>query len=106
MFGEDWGAHPSSTQHLARQLANDRKILWVNSIGLRRPRLDRHDLARLGHKLAGAARGTRKAATGREPPPANLTVAAPLVLPFPGSRMAERINHALLKLQTRATLAR
>jgi glycosyltransferase involved in cell wall biosynthesis len=105
MFGEDWGAHPSSTQHLARQLAHDRKILWVNSIGLRRPRLDRHDLARLGHKLASAARGTHKAA-GREPQPANLTVAAPLVLPFPGSRIAERINHELLKLQTRATLTR
>ena len=36
VFGEDWGAHPSSTQHLMTRLAGDRDILWVNSIGLRR----------------------------------------------------------------------
>jgi hypothetical protein len=54
MFGEDWGALPSSTQHFAHELVADRKILWVNSIGLRRPRLNRHDLLRLARKLTGA----------------------------------------------------
>src|SRR4051812_14787077 len=104
MFGEDWGAHPSSTQHLARQLVRDRRILWVNSIGLRRPRLTRHDLARLGRKLAGAWQGTKKPAPEQTPPP-GLTVAAPLALPFPGSRIAERLNAELLARQLRPKLA-
>ena len=39
IFGEDWGRHPTSSQALAAELARDRRVLWVNSVGLRRPRL-------------------------------------------------------------------
>ncbi|MGL5800632.1 MAG: hypothetical protein ACRCYN_11340, partial [Plesiomonas sp.] len=51
VLGEDWGGHPSSTQHLIKRLLHDRQIIWVNSIGLRRPRLNRRDLSRLWQKL-------------------------------------------------------
>lgn len=52
MFGEDWGRHPSSTQMLAQALvAQGQRVLWVNSIGLRRPRLTRHDLQRAYEKM-------------------------------------------------------
>jgi glycosyltransferase involved in cell wall biosynthesis len=105
MFGEDWGALPSSTQHFAHELVADRKILWVNSIGLRRPRLNRHDLLRLARKLTGALR-TAPAPTARQAPPPGLTVAAPLALPFPGSALAQRINRELLAGQLRPALAR
>jgi glycosyltransferase involved in cell wall biosynthesis len=103
MFGEDWGAHPSSTQHLASQLATDRKILWVNSIGLRRPRINQYDLLRLGRKLASALR-RRSGLSGDKP--SSLTVTGPLVLPFPGSTTAERINRELLKRQLDPVIAR
>lgn len=46
VFGEDWGGLPSSTQHLVRHLAPSRRTLWVNSIGLRRPRMTATDLGR------------------------------------------------------------
>ena len=105
MFGEDWGAHPSTTQHLARYLVRDHKIAWVNSIGLRRPRLNRNDLARVGQKLVNALHGAPKQ-TGREPPPAGMTVLAPVILPFPGNRLIERINRELLATQLRPALAR
>ena len=29
VFGEDWGAHPSSTQHLIRHLAPGRRVVEV-----------------------------------------------------------------------------
>jgi len=51
VFGEDWGGLPSSTQHLIRHLAKTRKVVWVNSIGLRRPTLGLCDLKRAWHKL-------------------------------------------------------
>jgi len=38
VFGEDWGSHPSSTQHIVSHLAANRRVLWVNSLGLRRPK--------------------------------------------------------------------
>lgn len=51
MFGEDWGRHPSSTQHLARELAKYHDITWVNSIGLRAPRFNLSDMGRALRKL-------------------------------------------------------
>lgn len=51
VFGEDWGGLPSSTQHLVGQLAADRKTVWINSIGLRRPRVCLHDIKRIWNKI-------------------------------------------------------
>jgi len=51
VFGEDWGAHPSSTQHIVNVLSQTRSVIWLNSIGLRKPKLTRHDLGRLFNKV-------------------------------------------------------
>jgi len=53
VFGEDFGGLPSSTQHLVRHLAKQHKVLWVNSIGLRQPRLSVKDITRAFNKLTG-----------------------------------------------------
>ena len=90
VFGEDWGAHPSSTQHLVRHLARDRQVVWVNSIGLRRPRLSGADLTRAWRKLraAGAAPVQREAAPG--------PIVQPLALPMAEGALARRLNRALI----------
>ena len=51
VFAEDWGQLPSSTQHLIKHLAPNRKIIWVNSIGLRKPQFTLHDIKRVYDKL-------------------------------------------------------
>lgn len=51
MLAEDWGKHPSSSQHLARELAKFHDITWVNSIGLRAPRLNLSDMGRVFKKI-------------------------------------------------------
>ncbi len=51
VFGEDWGAHPSSTQHLVKVLGQTRPVIWLNSIGLRKPKLSLHDFKRLFNKV-------------------------------------------------------
>jgi len=53
VFAEDWGGLPSSTQHLINHLAKYRKIVWVNSIGLRRPNFGWQDIKRALDKLRG-----------------------------------------------------
>lgn len=53
VFGDDWGGHPSSVQHLFRRIAQTHRTLWVNTVGLRPPRLDLRDAQRVVRKLRG-----------------------------------------------------
>ncbi len=92
VFGEDWGAHPSSTQHLVKRLAATREIIWVNSIGLRRPRLNGADVARLAAKIAAMG-------SNAEPPvpaPASLSIVNPKAVAWPGNALASAMNARLL----------
>ena len=94
VFGEDWGRHPSSTQHLVSHLLCDRKALWVNSVGLRRPRLTMSDFRRLVGKGVSMLRGRNKqeGASGEHTP----IILEPKVLPFPGNPVAGFVNrHSL-----------
>jgi glycosyltransferase involved in cell wall biosynthesis len=40
VFADDWGRHPSSSQHLMAHLMDRYQVYWVNTIGTRAPRLD------------------------------------------------------------------
>jgi len=106
VFGEDWGAHPSSTQHLVARLARDRDVIWVNSIGLRRPRLDRRDLGRVVAKLKGAARSRPPNAATAPPLGGRMTIVEPRAVSWPGSRAARLFNKLSLGAQLRGALAR
>lgn len=92
VFGEDFGAHPSSTQHLVRHLAEDRRVVWVNSIGLRRPKLSAHDIGRAARK-AVAALGPRRAQPAARTP---FPVVQPLAIPMAQGMAARRLNRALI----------
>ena len=104
VFGEDWGAHPSSTQHLVGRLAHERDVIWVNSIGLRRPRLDMRDVKRAFNKLGRALRprGPRTVATN--PPPARMSLLDPRAISWPGSRAAAMVNRVSVGRQLRTAL--
>ena len=95
VFGEDWGAHPSSTQHLAACLADGRRVLWVNSIGLRRPRLTAADASRAARKVARAllSRCFRKPSRESRAP---FPTVQPLVVPMARWRPLRALNRALL----------
>lgn len=100
VFGEDWGGLPSSTQHLIRHLARERKILWVNSIGLRSPRLSRHDGGRLVKKITAfivQKMFANKITTVPTRP--NVFIISPLSIPAPASIFARKLSAYLLRLQ-------
>ncbi len=94
VFGEDWGAHPSSTQHLVKRLAKNRNVLWINSIGLRKPRLNGSDFRRLIMKLVALVD------SGESPKGFEQTglveIVQPRAIPFPGNKWVRVVNKILL----------
>ncbi|WP_298441730.1 glycosyltransferase [uncultured Ferrimonas sp.] len=89
IFGEDWGRLPSSSQHLALALQKQFRLVWVNSIGLRQPRLT--DLRRLLRK------GLAQSHSAGEHAP--FPVIAPKVWPLAQSRWLQRHNRQQLARQ-------
>jgi len=95
VFSDDWGRHPSSCQHLVSQLLPRRDVIWVNTIGTRRPRLDRLTLLRGLEKL-GHWVGRRSLA---ETIPSGLQVVSPWMWPSFGSSWERSLNRSLLLRQ-------
>jgi len=104
VFGEDWGGLPSSTQHIVGELiGRGHRVLWVNSIGLRRPRVS--DLGRVIRKVS-AAIGAAKTPARVRSGPAPTAILNPLAPPAPNSRLERTIARAMLGRQVRAAMAR
>ena len=108
VFGEDWGRHPSSTQHLMKCMTNQHQVYWVNSIGLRRPGL--RDGKRILEKFKQLKHATSNDFNHGNAQPVSekqpLGILAPVAIPWPGSYIAYVINRLLLTYQTRALLAK
>ena len=75
-FAHDWNGDPTSKTHIMRILSEKNRILWVDSIGMRRPTVSGRDARRLARKLRQITRGLVTVNP-------NLHVASPLVLPLP-----------------------
>src|SRR5581483_1623069 len=88
--GEDWWYHnPHSNKHLMQELArNGNRVLFVNSTGLRTPRLfrDRYAWKRIARKLRSLMVFLRRAEPG-------LYVLTPVALPI-----TRRLRHLILRL--------
>ena len=98
VFGEDWGGHPSSTQHIIKILGKNRPIIWLNSIGLRKPKLTLRDLLRLvskvksfffNHSNNDNAEGDNNRAI----------IINPIVVPCADSWLALKVSKLILKCQ-------
>lgn len=51
IFGEDWGRFPSTTQHIGKVLLERNRVMWVGSLGHRKPRLSFSDVKRIFEKI-------------------------------------------------------
>ncbi|MBX3252481.1 MAG: glycosyltransferase, partial [Myxococcales bacterium] len=90
-FAKDWHEDPTSNHHVLRELAKSRRVLWLNSIGTRTPKLGSgRDLGKMKRKLAELARGPVNVEN-------DLWVFSPMVLPLPHSAVARRINREILR---------
>jgi glycosyltransferase involved in cell wall biosynthesis len=96
-FSHDWTGDPLSKTHLMRILARDNRVLWINSIGYRTPKVNRADFSRAWNKLLAAREPLREV----EP---NLFVLNPLAIPAYGSAAVRRINRWWLLSQVRRAM--
>lgn len=92
VFSDDWGRHPSSCQHLVRALLPRFEVVWINTVGTRRPRADRLTVRRAAGKLAA---WLRRSAPGRGTDD-NPRVLDPLMWPSFGSSFGRRLNRRQL----------
>ena len=96
-FSNDWSGDPLSKTHLMRLLARDNRILWVNSIGYRRPNVNRADAGRAWRKLSAAMTPVREV----EP---NLFVLNPLVVPVYDRPWIRAGNRRILGAQVKRAM--
>ena len=95
-FAKDWHEDPTSNHHVLRELARTRRVLWLNSLATRTPKLSSgRDLGKIRRKLVEFARGPVNVEN-------DLWVTTPLVLPLPGSAVARAVNRQILRATIRA----
>jgi glycosyltransferase involved in cell wall biosynthesis len=105
LSSDEWDSGLKTSQfHIAVRLARHNRVLYVNSIGLRRPTASKGDALRLLRKVRLLLQGVREVRP-------NLCVCSPVVIPFHGNVVARRINRFLLRsylrfLQVRLGLRR
>lgn len=89
----DWNAPLwTNKQFMARELSASSKVLYVGSIGLRRPKLSRRDIRRVVDRL-------RTSRTGAQPVPPNVTLSEPRILPL-HNRLTRAYNTRTLRTAT------
>ena len=91
VFSNDWDGDPLSKTHIMRILSKENRVLWVNSLGNRKPQANAHDARRVLRKWQDYREGLRQV----EP---NLYVLAPLAIPAFGPR-AQRFNARAVRHQ-------
>ena len=88
----DWQTELPINQHqLMRRLAARNRVLFVESLGLRRPQIAGRDLRRISRRLVNGLRGARRIE--------GVHVLSPLVLPLHGSAAVRALNRRLLRRQ-------
>ena len=86
-FSDDWGRYPSTTQHIARILAERNRIIWIGSLGLRKPRVTFSDLVRVIQKLKSMI--SRNNIVNESE---SISLVHPFVIPLHDSKIVRRIN--------------
>ncbi len=98
-FSDDWGRHPSSCQHIIGRLAKKNKVLWINTIGMRGPRVNVYDFFRIIEKLISFLYPFSRVHD-------NLYVYSPPMLPFNELMWVRRFNEIILVQSIRWLLKR
>ena len=91
-FSKDWNPKDQTcNNHVMRHLARHNKVLWLNSVGTRKPNFSSgRDLKRIFKKLASFFGGVKRIDE-------SFWTYSPIVLPLPQSSVAAAINRQILR---------
>ncbi|MGQ9768988.1 MAG: hypothetical protein ACUVQG_00410 [Thermogutta sp.] len=106
VFSDDWGRHPSSCQHLIRQLLPRFPVLWVNTIGMRQPGLDWVTISRGWEKARQWLRQAPRPPSTSSFTSQNPQVVNPIMWPRIRFRWERRLNRFLLARQLIGSIER
>ncbi len=98
-FANDWGGDRLSKKQVMLRLARRHRVLWINAINTRRPRVAKKDMGRVLEKLRDFTRGLRQVQD-------NIWVLAPIYVPFHGRPAWQALNRRLLRWQIRRATRR
>jgi glycosyltransferase involved in cell wall biosynthesis len=93
-FSNDWDSDPLSKKHIMLRLAKRNRVLWINSIGNRKPTVSVRDFKRVLTKLKDFTRGQKRVDT-------QIHVYSPIAVPFHSSAAARWINRKTLQWSVR-----
>ncbi|MBL8863566.1 MAG: glycosyltransferase [Planctomycetes bacterium] len=106
VFADDWGRHPSSAQHLVRELLPRWKVDWINTVGTRRPSLTIADAKKVAAKLASWMKPADEGGHAAPKLHPNLTVHSPAHWPGFGAGWERSLNARLFDRALRPLLER
>ncbi len=103
VFSDDWGRHPFSCQHIMQHLLPHNKLLWVNTIGMRTPKLNLYDIKRAFGKVASWLRPEKIEGAIETHP--NLRIISPFMIPYNNYTSIREFNakSVIKAVQTAAT---
>ena len=81
VFGEDFARHPHSLEHLLRPLFKNNRFIWVETIGMRTPRLSLYDLKKICLKIFRWFRSEKKISAASKKPE-SIHIVAPFMIPY------------------------
>ena len=100
IFGDDWDRYPTTMQHTGKILAKYNRILWIGSLGLRKPQIGWYDLYRFFEK--GMKFLSRKKKNAKS---ANVWELHPLIIPFHDHALIRKFNLWSLRYFLKKTIA-
>jgi glycosyltransferase involved in cell wall biosynthesis len=103
VFSDDWGRHPSSCQHIFKNILPYNRVLWINTIGMRDPQLSLYDIRRGIEKIKG---WLKPATNDAEAETGNLTVISPFMIPYTGLSTIRALNGASVVNKVKAEMVR
>jgi glycosyltransferase involved in cell wall biosynthesis len=96
----DWDApYRTNQHHILSRLSSMNRVLFIESLGLRRPVLQKKDIFRAAKRIKDWMKGLRQITP-------SLYVYSPLLLPYHGSKAIRWINHRSLLPSIKTTLKR
>ena len=105
LVGDDFARHPTSFEHLMRRFMDRNRVIWVETIGMRRPRLSVYDIKRAIGKIRRVFLQP-KGPPNPELRPAGLSVISPLMIPFHDLKWVRNFNEWNLARAIRRELGR